>query len=113
MADITPTPSTTTTVLAPNRLSSSISLPTSVRRSHSHRIQDLVEYTHIPESAQINETSLPLLNPYNIFRRDKSLAKRVTNLVRTRPPPVKEYVQSTALDNCLIPVSPGEQYLYL
>jgi hypothetical protein len=64
-----------TTPLAPVRLSSSISHPPTIRRTQSSKIQNLVEYTHIPDSAQINETSVPLLNPYNIFKRSKSLSQ--------------------------------------
>ncbi|KAK2661996.1 hypothetical protein Ddye_000570, partial [Dipteronia dyeriana] len=40
----------------------------SVRQTQTNKIQNLVEYTNIPESAQINETSLPLLNPYTVFK---------------------------------------------
>ncbi|KAK2644128.1 hypothetical protein Ddye_019323 [Dipteronia dyeriana] len=89
------------------RLSSSVS----VRQTQTNKIQNLVEYTHIPESAQINETVLPLLNPYTIFKRSKSLSRRVTALVQHRSPPIKEYVQSTALDNCLVPAFTTEQYV--
>ncbi|KAK0584296.1 hypothetical protein LWI29_010710 [Acer saccharum] len=99
---------------SPTRLSSTVSLPPpTIQRTQSNKIQDLVEYTHIPASAQINETTLPLLNPYNIFKRSKSLAIRLTRLVHTRPLPIKEYVQSTGLDKCLIPSSSNEQYVTL
>ncbi|KAK2663693.1 hypothetical protein Ddye_002267 [Dipteronia dyeriana] len=90
----------------PVRLSSAIS----VRQTQTNKIQNLVEYTYIPESAQINETFLPLLNPYTVFKRSKSLSKRVTTLVQHRSPPIKEYVQSTGLDNCPVPASTAEQY---
>ncbi|KAK2642110.1 hypothetical protein Ddye_023873, partial [Dipteronia dyeriana] len=43
----------------------------------------------------------------------KSLSRRVTTLVQHRSPPIKEYVQSTALDNCLVPASTAEQYVDL
>ncbi|KAK2662727.1 hypothetical protein Ddye_001301 [Dipteronia dyeriana] len=91
------------------RLSSAIS----IRQTQTNKIQHLVEYTHIPESAQITETVLPLLNPYTIFKRSRSLSRRVMALVQHRSPPIKEYVQSTALDNCLIPASSTEQYVDL
>ncbi|KAK3211488.1 hypothetical protein Dsin_016194 [Dipteronia sinensis] len=99
--------------ITPIRLSSSVSLPLSIRRTQSNKIQNLVEYTHIPDSAQISETDLPLLNPYNIFKRNKSIARRITHLVQQRRPPIKEYVQSTALDNCLILATSAEQYVDL
>ncbi|KAK2642047.1 hypothetical protein Ddye_023937 [Dipteronia dyeriana] len=95
--------------LAPVKLSSSVSFPPSIRRTQSNTIQNLVEYTYIPESTQIDETSLPLLNPYTIFKRNKSLAKRINIIVQHRSLQVKEYVQSTALDNCLVPATTTEQ----
>ncbi|KAK2634646.1 hypothetical protein Ddye_029438 [Dipteronia dyeriana] len=93
----------------PVRLSSAVS----IRQAQTNKIQNLVECTHIPESAQINETSLPLLNPYTVFKRSKSLSRRVTALVQHRSPPIKEYVQSTTLDNCLVPAFTDEQYVDL
>ncbi|KAK2654996.1 hypothetical protein Ddye_008048 [Dipteronia dyeriana] len=81
----------------------------SIRRTQANKIQNLVEYTYIPESAQIKETSLPLLNPYTVFKRSKSLARKVTSLVQHRAPPIKEYIQSTALDNCLVSTSTDKQ----
>ncbi|KAK2648285.1 hypothetical protein Ddye_015774 [Dipteronia dyeriana] len=91
------------------RLSSTVS----IRQTQTNKIQNLVEYTHISKSAHINETSLPLLNPYTVFKRSKSLSRRVTALAQHRSLPIKEYVQSTALDNCLIPASTAEQYVDL
>ncbi|KAK2650262.1 hypothetical protein Ddye_017751 [Dipteronia dyeriana] len=83
------------------------------RKAFSSLHRNLVEYTHILESAQITETALPLLNPYTVFKRSRSLSRRVTAPVQHRSPPIKEYVQSTALDNCLIPASATEQYVDL
>ncbi|KAK3200411.1 hypothetical protein Dsin_023826 [Dipteronia sinensis] len=100
----------TSSELSPVRLSSYVSLPPSIRRTQSNKIQNLVEYTHIPDSAQISETALPLLNPYNVFKRNRSMTKRISHLVQQRRPPIKEYVQSTALDNCFVPATSAEQY---
>ncbi|KAK2645371.1 hypothetical protein Ddye_020566 [Dipteronia dyeriana] len=88
----------------PVRLSSAIY----IQQTQTNKIQNLVEYTHIPEYAQITETSLPLLNPYTVFKRSRSLSRRVTALVQHRSPSIKEYVQSTALDNCLVLASTAE-----
>ncbi|KAK2655149.1 hypothetical protein Ddye_008201 [Dipteronia dyeriana] len=63
--------------------------------------------------AQITKIALPLLNLYTVFKRSRSLSRRVTALVQHRSPPIKEYIQSTALDNCLIPASATEQYVNL
>ena len=97
------------------RLSSSLSITPSpsIHRTLSNKIENLVEYTHIPQNAQITETSVPLLNPYNIFKRKKSMSTIMTRLVSHRSLPVKEYIQSTGLDNCLIPATTAEQYVDL
>ncbi|KAK2653716.1 hypothetical protein Ddye_013572 [Dipteronia dyeriana] len=105
--------SSSSTILAPGQLSSSISLPPCVRRIQSNKIKNLNEYTNIPESAQIDETSLPLLNPYTIFKKDRSLARKINFLVQHRSLSVKEYIQSIALDNCLVPATAAEQYVDL
>ncbi|KAK2659473.1 hypothetical protein Ddye_006006 [Dipteronia dyeriana] len=94
--------SSTSTVLAPVKLSSSAFLPPSVRKTQSNKIQNLVEYIHIPESTQIDETYLPLINPYKIFKRNKSLARKINLFIQYRSPPIKEYTQSMELDNCLV-----------
>ncbi|KAK2658812.1 hypothetical protein Ddye_005345 [Dipteronia dyeriana] len=98
-----------TTDNTPSRLSYAIS----IRQTQTSKIQNLVEHTHIPESAQITETTLPLLNPYTVFKRSRSFSRIVTALVQHRSPPIKEYVQSIALDNYLIPASTTEQYVDL
>ncbi|KAK2635945.1 hypothetical protein Ddye_030737 [Dipteronia dyeriana] len=97
----------------PDNTSARLSSAISIRQTQTNKIQNLVEYTHIPESAQITESALPLLNPYTVFKRSRSLSRRVTALVQHRSPPIKEYVQSMALDNCLIPASATKQYVDL
>ena len=71
------------TNFTPPRLSSSLSITPSpsIRRTLSNRIENLVEYSHIPQNAQIDATSVPLLNPYNIFKRNKSMVTRMTRLI--------------------------------
>ncbi|KAK2645918.1 hypothetical protein Ddye_021113 [Dipteronia dyeriana] len=44
---------------------------------------------------------------------DEKYRKRERALVKHRFPPIKEYVQSTALDNCLVLASTAEQYVDL
>ncbi|KAK2639545.1 hypothetical protein Ddye_027340 [Dipteronia dyeriana] len=82
------------------------------RRTQSNKMQILVKYTYIPESSQTDETYLPLLSPYTIFKRNRSLAKKINFLVQHRSPPVKEYIQSTALDNYLVLTTAVEQSTY-
>ncbi|KAK2646450.1 hypothetical protein Ddye_021645 [Dipteronia dyeriana] len=72
-----------------------------------------VEFSEDRIPSLVNETSLLLLNPYAVFKRKRSLSRRVTALVQDRSPPIKEYVQPTALDNCLVPASTAEQYVDL
>ncbi|KAK2637673.1 hypothetical protein Ddye_025468 [Dipteronia dyeriana] len=49
----------------------------------------------------------------SLSENNPSLSRRVTALVQHRSPPIKEYVQSTALDNCLVLASTAEQYVDL
>ncbi|KAK2653452.1 hypothetical protein Ddye_013308 [Dipteronia dyeriana] len=101
------------TALALVKICSSISLPSSVKRTQSNKIQNRVEYTYIPESAQIDETSLTLMNPYTVVKRKRSLARKTNILIQHRSYPVNEYVQSITLDNCLVPTTKNEQYIDL
>ncbi|KAL5764175.1 hypothetical protein ACOSQ2_016769 [Xanthoceras sorbifolium] len=56
---------------------------------------------------------MPLVSPYNVFKRHKSFRRSIQRLISNPRPPIKEYVQSTGLDNCLIPASAAEQYVDL
>jgi len=76
----------------PILLNSSISLPSNVSKTLSSKIENLVEYSYIPEDAQISETSTPLLSPYNIFRKRRTTIQSITRLISTKRPTEKEYV---------------------
>ncbi|QCD84109.1 Viral movement protein [Vigna unguiculata] len=52
--------------------------------------------------AQISETSTPLISPYNIFRRRRHSLRSITQLITSRRPPEKEYVQSSRLEQCTL-----------
>ncbi|KAL5754660.1 hypothetical protein ACOSP7_022880 [Xanthoceras sorbifolium] len=99
----TVTPSSSS--ITPNQISSSVSLSPTIKRTAFSKITNLVEYTYIPKDAQISETDLPLVSSYNVFKRHISFKRSIQKLINTPRPPVKEYVQCTGLDNCLIQAS--------
>ncbi|KAL5754659.1 hypothetical protein ACOSP7_022879 [Xanthoceras sorbifolium] len=94
--------------ITPNQIFSSISLSSTIKQTVFLKITNLVEYTYIPEDAPIFETDLPLVSPYNVFKRHRSFKRSIQKLISNPQPSVKEYVQSTGLDNCLIPASTQE-----
>ncbi|WVY95146.1 hypothetical protein V8G54_034234 [Vigna mungo] len=64
----------------------------------------------VPEDAQISESSIPLLSPYNIFRRRRSSIRSIARLITSRRPPEKEFVQSSRMKQCSLVATPEEQY---
>ncbi|KAH9734722.1 hypothetical protein KPL71_017475 [Citrus sinensis] len=72
-----------------------------------------VKYSYIPESAQISESSYPLLSPYHLCKRPSSFTLSIRTLISTRCPHPKEYIQSSRLDQCSLQVTPAEQYVTL
>ncbi|KAH9780720.1 hypothetical protein KPL71_008187 [Citrus sinensis] len=83
-------------------LSSTLSLPKSCSKYIASKIENLVEYSSIPESAKINESQFPIMSPYNI-----------QTLISTKRPLPKEYIQSSSLDQCALQASHSEQYVTL
>ena len=81
-------------VITPVSLSSTLSLPKSCSKHTTSKIENLVEYSYIPESAQINESSFPLLSPYHLYKRPHSFTCSIRTLVSTKRPHPKEYIQS-------------------
>ncbi|KAH9684900.1 hypothetical protein KPL70_013722 [Citrus sinensis] len=97
----------------PVTLSSTLSLPKSCTSHTTNKIENLVEYSYIPESAQISESSYPLLSPYQLYKRPSSLACSIRTLISTRRPHPKEYIQSSRLDQCALQATSAEQYVTL
>ncbi|KAH9716892.1 hypothetical protein KPL71_021626 [Citrus sinensis] len=97
----------------PVTLSSTLSLPKSCSSHTTNKIENLVEYSYIPESAQISESSYPLLNPYHLYKRPSSFTRSIRTLISTRRPHPKEYIQSSRLDQCSLQETPAEQYVTL
>ncbi|KAH9697730.1 hypothetical protein KPL71_023729 [Citrus sinensis] len=94
-------------------LSSTLSLPKSCTSHTANKIENLVQYSYIPESAQISESSYPLLSPYHLYKRPSSFTRSIRTLISTRRPHPKEYIQSSRLDQCSLQATPAEQYVTL
>ncbi|MCH90083.1 polyprotein-like, partial [Trifolium medium] len=97
----------------PITTTSAISLPKNCKKTDSHKIENLIEYTYVPDDVQVAETVPPLLSPYNIFRKHKSFTRTVRNLITTNRPHIKEYIQSSRLDQCTLKATNHEQYVDL
>ncbi|KAH9780724.1 hypothetical protein KPL71_008190 [Citrus sinensis] len=97
----------------PVTLSSTLSLPKSCSSHTTNKIENLVDYSYIPESAQISESSYPLLSPYHLYKRPSSFTRSIRTLIYTRRPHPKEYIQSSRLDQCSLQATPAEQYVTL
>ncbi|KAH9716966.1 hypothetical protein KPL71_021652 [Citrus sinensis] len=97
----------------PVTLSSTLSLPKSCTSHTANKIENLVEYSYIPESAQISESSYPLISPYQLYKRPGSFTRSIRTLISTRRPQPKEYIQSSRLDQCSLQATSAEQYVTL
>ena len=94
-------------------LSSTLSLPKSCSKHIASKIKNLVEYSYIPESAQINESQFPIMSPYNLYKKKPSFTRSIWTLISTKRPLPKEYIQSSRLDQCALQASQSEQYVTL
>lgn len=47
----------------------SLPLPKLYKKTNSYKIENFIEYSHVPEDVRISETIHLLLIPYNIFKR--------------------------------------------
>ncbi|KAH9763276.1 hypothetical protein KPL70_001107 [Citrus sinensis] len=97
----------------PVTLSSTLSLPRSSTSHTTNKIENLVEYSYIPELAQISESSYPLISPYQLYKRPSSFTRSIRTLISTRHPHPKEYIQSSRLDQCALQATSAEQYVTL
>ena len=62
----------------PVLLNSTFSLPRNISKTLSEKIENLLEYSYIPEDAQISQSLNPLLSPYNIFKRHRYSLRSIT-----------------------------------
>ena len=65
-------------------LSSTLSLPKSCTKQTTNKIENLIEYSYIPKSAQINESSFPLISPYQLYMRGNSFTRSIKTLISTK-----------------------------
>ncbi|KAH9686179.1 hypothetical protein KPL70_014272 [Citrus sinensis] len=107
----TNTSSTSTSSSSHISLSSTLSLPKSCSKHITSKIENLVEYSYIPESAQINESQFPIMSPYNLYKQKTSFTRSIRTLISTKRPLPKEYIQSSRLDQCALQASQSEQYV--
>ena len=113
MASTSSNNASTSSIITPVSLSSTLSLPKSCSKHTASKIENLVEYSYIPESAQITESSFPLLSPYNLYKRSHSFTRSIQTLISTKRPYPKEYIQSSRLDQCSLQATIAEQYVTL
>nr|KYP37719.1 polyprotein [Cajanus cajan] len=91
-----------------------LTIPKSCKQTLSDKLENLIEYSRVPEDAQIESALPPLLSPYNVFRRHKSsFTWNVRKLVSTPRPGVKEFIQTTKMDQCALKATSAEQYVDL
>ncbi|KAH9716862.1 hypothetical protein KPL71_021603 [Citrus sinensis] len=107
----TNTSSTSTSSSSHISLSSTLSLPKSCSKHIASKIENLVKYSYIPESAQINESQFPIMSPYNLYKQKTSFTRSIRTLISTKRPIPKEYIQSSRLDQCALQASQSEQYV--
>ena len=108
--ETTSTPSSSSSHIS---LSSTLSLPKSCSKHITSKIENLVEDSYIPESAQVNESQFPVMSPYNLYKQKTSLTRSIRTLISTKRPLPKEYIQSSKLDQCDLQASQSEQYVTL
>ncbi|KAH9705038.1 hypothetical protein KPL70_011718 [Citrus sinensis] len=75
------------------------------------KIENLVEYSYILESAQIHESHFPVMSPYHLYKQKASFTRSIRTLIFTKRPLPKEYIQSSRLDQCALQASQSEQYV--
>ena len=73
-------------------LFSTLSLPKSCTKQTASKIENLVEYSYVPESVQINESSLPLISPHHLYKKPSSFTRSIKTLISTKRPHPKEYI---------------------
>ncbi|KAF5791447.1 putative transcription factor interactor and regulator CCHC(Zn) family [Helianthus annuus] len=87
----------------------------SFRRSSASKIDQLYEISYISDESKVPITSLPLVNPYSVFKKPQnSLSKKVKQLVGSvSNPVVKEFVQTSKFDSHQLPATTSEHLVPL
>ncbi|XLU18209.1 hypothetical protein S245_054275, partial [Arachis hypogaea] len=90
-------------------------LPASLKKTLGNKIDQLVEFTHVPEDSRTPATEYPLISPYSFYHRQKkSTLTSIRHLIHRNPsPPPKEVIQSSNLQQCGLKATTAEQYITL
>ncbi|KAL0455357.1 UNVERIFIED_CONTAM: polyprotein [Sesamum latifolium] len=84
------------------------------RRITSSSVDNLVEYSTIPEAAIVENTVPPVISPYNLYRKRGSLPQGIRALIASKKRMnQKEQVHSSKMDHCSLPASTKELYVTL
>ncbi|XLR01006.1 hypothetical protein S83_067204, partial [Arachis hypogaea] len=81
-------------------------LPSSLKKILANKIDQLVEFTHVPEDSRTPATEYPLISPYSFYQRQKkSTLASICHLITRNPSlPPKE---------CGLKATTAEQYITL
>ena len=94
-------------------ISSILSLPKTCTKHVTSKIENLVEYSYVPDSAQVNESSMPLISPYQLYKCGNTFTRSIRTLISTKRSTPKEHVQSSRLGQCALQATQTEQYVTL
>ena len=81
-----------------------------MKESTSSKYDYFYEITHV-KANQVEDSYLPLLNPYKAFRRSSSFTSTVKKIVSPKFQVPKEYILSTKFDQCILPSGPQEHFV--
>ncbi|KAL0444664.1 UNVERIFIED_CONTAM: polyprotein [Sesamum latifolium] len=86
-------------------IASTLSLP----RITSSSVDNLVEYSTIPEAAIVENTVPPIISPYNLYRKRGSFPQGIRALIASKKRMnEKEQVHSSKMDHCSLLASTKE-----
>lgn len=79
-----------------------------------NKLDHLFKIITIPKGQKINETDLPIIDPYHVFsKKPVSIIRSIITLIRQFVCTVKEYVQASRFDQHSIPSTSREQFVNL
>ncbi|KAL4393747.1 polyprotein [Arachis hypogaea] len=90
-------------------------LPANLKKTLGNKIDQLVEFNHVPENFRTPATEYPLISPYSFYQRQKkSSFTSIRHLIHRNPsPPPKKVIQSSHLQQCGLKATTAEQYITL
>lgn len=93
-------------------MASSSNSELSLRKTNSSRLDYLYEISVEPKT--VNPTSLPLVDPYSAFDKQSfSPFRTIKSLIKFQPKGVREYIQSSRVDQYPILANKKEQFITL